>query len=299
MAAIPDTGGVRCAPRGVMRAVSRVVVLGGLVVAGWLLGSGVGLANEDPGQSGTGLVRQVGNPGTWGSGTWGSGTWDLGGGAAQSDGGSGGQLGVPPRVTSAVTRARSAVSVPQRSVHPRVKLGVLKPIVNTVGVPKLLAQVSARHVLAILPRPAKYGASIRSPADKPATNHPAELTVRAAAVTTSVPSLGPATVLTRVDHILPATPICIVAAPAADPFAGQLALSDDPPAPVPVSPPGSIVSPCTIGSAGSGAGTKSAPDFTVNDSWASTGLALLNRLLYLSASDLPRSPAAQPSTSPD
>jgi hypothetical protein len=306
VAAIPDTGGARCAPHGVMRAVSRVVVLGGLVVTGWLLGSGVGLANEDPGQPGTGPVRLVSDPGTGGLGTWNLGTWAPGGRAAQADGGSGGQLGGPPTATSAVTRARSAVSVPRRSVPPPVRHGVLKPIVNAVGVPKLLAQVSARqvlatHVLAVLPRPAKYGAGIRSPApaDKPATIRPAESTVRAAAVTMPVPTLGPATVLTRMDHALPATPICVAAAPAAGPFAGQLALGDDPPAPVPVSPPGSTVSPCTIGSAGSGAGTKSAPDFTVHDSWASTGLALMHRLLYLSASDLPRSPAAQPSTSPD
>jgi hypothetical protein len=300
VAAIPDAGGARCAPHGVMRAVSRVVVLGGLVITGWLLGSGVGLANEDPGQPGTGPVRLVGDPETWGPGDR-----DPGDRAAHSDGGSGGQLGVPPRVTSAVTRARSAVSVPRRSVQPPMKLSVLKPIVNTVGVPKLLPQVSARRVLATrvltLSRPAKYGAGIRSPApaDKPATILSAEPPVRAAAVTTPVPPLGPATVLTRLDHALPATPICVAAAPAADPFAGQLALGDDPTAPVPVSPPGSTVSPCTIGSAGSGAGTKSAPDFTVNDSWASTGLTLMHRLLYLSASDLPRSPAAQPSTSPD
>lgn len=191
-----------------------------------------------------------------------------------------------------------------------MKLGVLKPIVNTVGVPKLLPQVSARrvlatrvlatHVLTTLSRPARYGAGIRSPApaDKPTTILPAEPPVRAAAVMTPVAPLGPATVLTRLDHALPATPICVAAAPAADPFAGQSALGDDP-APVPVSPPGSTVSPCTIGSAGSGAGTKSAPDFTVNDSWAGTGLTLMLRLLHLSASDLPRSPAAQPSTSPD
>jgi hypothetical protein len=53
------------------------------------------------------------------------------------------------------------------------------------------------------------------------------------------------------------------------------------------------------GSTGSGAGTKSAPDVAVNDSWASTGLAPIHRLRYLIASDLARSPAAQPSTSPD
>jgi len=291
VAAIPDTGGARCAPRGVVRVLSRALVLGGLVVAGWLLGSGVSLANENLAQPGTGLIQLVSDPGIR----------DPGARAAQSAEKSSGQFGMPPTATSAVARARSAISVSERFLQPPVKLGVLKPVVTAVGIPKPLVHVSARHVLATLSRPAKYATGIRSqtPADEPATILPTEPAVRAAAATAPAPTLGPATVLTQVDHALPAIPICAAAAPAADPFAGQLALGDDPAAPVPVSPPGSTVSPCMIGSAGSGAGTKSAPDVAVNDSWASTALALRHRLLYLSASDLPRSPAAQPSTSPD
>ena len=52
MAAIPNAGGARCVPRGMLRALPwaallRVAVLGGLVVAGWLLGSGIGQAQEE------------------------------------------------------------------------------------------------------------------------------------------------------------------------------------------------------------------------------------------------------------
>ena len=290
MAAIPDTGGARCALPGAMRALSRVVVLGGLVVAGWLLGAGIGLAHEGLRQPSTGLIRLVNG---------------LDERAAQADGGSGGQLGVPPMVRSAVTRVRSAVSVPQRSLPPPEKLGVVKSIVNAVDVPKPLAQVLTAQILtpqilAPLSPAVKYDAGIWSPApaDGPATPPRAEPAVRAAATTAPVATLTPLTMLTSVNYALPTPPIC-AAAPVADPFAGQLALGADPAEPVPASPPASAPSSCTIGSTGGGAGTKRAPDLAVNDSWVTADLAPMHRLLHLSTSDLPRSPAAQPSTSPD
>ena len=284
MAAIPTTGGARCAPLGVMRALSRVVVLGGLVIAGWLLGSGTGLANEDLGQPGTGLTQLV-------SAHLVSGPGDR---TAPSDSGSGGQLGVPPAVASTTTRALSALPVPGRSGQPPVKLGVLQPIVNTVGVPKPLAQVLNPSILA---------PQILAAVSEPATVPPTEPATQAAFATAPVSAQGPAQGPTRgpatVNHARPAAAICTAAAPTANPFAGPSALDDDPAAPVPASPPGSTSSPCMIGSTGSGAGTKSAPDLAVNDSWATVGLTPMYRLLYLSASDLPRSPAARPSTSPD
>jgi hypothetical protein len=296
VAAIPDAGGARRASRGVMRALSRVVVLGGLVVAGWLLGSGVGLANEAPGQPGTGLVQPVSDPSAN----------DPSDSSAQSDGGSGGPLGMPPTVGSAVTTVRSAVWVPQWPVQSPEKLGVLEPLVNAVGVPKPLVhvlgpRVLAPQVLAPLSRFAKYGTGIRlpAPANKLPTVPPAEPAVRATAATAPVPTPERPTVLATVAHALPAGPTRAVAVPAANPFAGQSALGDDPAAPVPASPLGSTTSPCMTGSTGSGAGTKSAPDVAVNDSWASAGLPPIHRLRHLSASDLPRSLAAQPSTSPD
>jgi hypothetical protein len=274
VAAIPATGGARCAPRRVMRALSRAVVLGGLVIAGWLLGSGIGLANEDLGQPDTGLAHLVSAPLVS----------DSGGRTAPSDGGSGGQLGVPPTVGSAVTRVLSALPVPQRSVQPPVKLGVLEPIGNTVGVPKPLAQLLTPPILT-----PPVLAAVSGPAAVP----PAEPAARAAAATAPVSARGPVIVLTTVNHTRPP------AAPTADPFIGQLALSNDPAVPVPASPRGSTSSPRVIGSTGSGTGTRSAPDVAVNDSWATVGLTPIYRLLYLRASDLPRSPAAQPSTSPD
>jgi hypothetical protein len=278
VAAIPATGGARCVPRRVMRALSRAVVLGGLVIAGWLLGSGLGLANEDLGQPDIGLAQLV-SPQL---------ASDPGERTAPFDGGSDGQLGVPPTVGSAGTRVLSTLPVPQRSVQPPVKLGVLEPLVNTVGVPKPLAHVLAAPILT---------PPILAAASGPAAVPPAESAARAAAATASVstrgPARGPVIVFTTVNHTRP------TAAPTADPVAGQLALANDPAVPVPASPPGSTSSPCVIGSTGNGAGTKSAPDVAVNDSWATVGLTPMYRLLYLSASDLPRSPAAQPSTSPD
>jgi hypothetical protein len=289
VAAIPATGGARCAPLGVMRALSRVVVLGGLVIAGWLLGSGIGLANEDLGQPGTGLAQLVSAHLV--SAHLVSGPGDR---TAPSDSGPGGQLGVPPTVGSPITRALSALPVPGRSGQPPVKLGVLQPIVNTVGVPKSLAPVLNAPILA----PQTLAA-----VSEPATVPPTEPASQAAFATAPVSAQGSAQGLTRgpatVNHARPAAAICTAAAPSANPFAGPSALDDDPAAPVPASPPGSTSSPCMIGSTGSGAGTKSAPDLAVHDSGATVGLTPMYRLLYLSASDLPRSPAARPSTSPD
>jgi hypothetical protein len=271
VAASSDTGDARCAPLGVLRALSRVAVLGGLVAAGWLLGSGISLASEQLGQPGASLVQLASDPGTR---------------TAPSDVGSGGQLGAPPMVSSAVTTVRSTMSLAWRTAQPPVKLGVVQPLVNAVGVPTPPAPA-----LAALPKSATYGAGTRSqaPADEPVTVPPAGPAARAAA---PAPTLGTATVLTPVSH---ATAVRT----AADPFAGYLALSDDPTAPVPVSPPASTTSPCMASGTGSGAGTKSAPDVAVNDSWATSRLASMHRPLCLHASDLPRSPAAYPATSPD
>jgi len=250
VAAIPDTGGARCAPHGMMRALLRVVVLGGFVVGAWLLGSGTGHADDD--------------------------------------------LGVPPMVGSAVPSVLSATSLPQLPVQPPVNVGVLRPVVNAVGVPKLLTPVSRP-----LAGPAQRGAAIRSlaPAEEAMVVPPAAPAVRAAAATTSVPGL--AAVLTAVRHASPTVPVHAAAHHVADAFAGPSALDTDPVTPVPASPPGSTTSPCLIGSTAGGASTKSATDLAVNTSWATALLVPMHRLLYLGTSDLQRSPAARPSTSPD
>jgi hypothetical protein len=278
VAAIPDAGGAQRAPRGMMRALFRVVVLGGLVVAAWLLGSGTGHADEDPGQPDTGLIRLVGAASSEG--------------AAPSDGESGGRLGVPPTVESTLRRVLSAAPAPRLSVQPPVKVGILKPIVNAVRVPRLPTPVLA-PVSRSLSAPTQHGAALRSqaPAEKTATVAPATPAVRAAAATTPV--------LITVGHAPPTVPACAAAHPVAAPVAGPSVIDSDPVAPVPVSPPGSTTSPCLISSSGGGASTKSAPDLAVNNSWATAAPAPMPRLLYLGASDLPRSLAPQPSTSPD
>jgi hypothetical protein len=297
VAAIPDSGSAQCARRGVVRVLSRAVVLGGMVVAGWLLGSGISFANEDPGQPGTDLVQLASHPGE---------------GSAHPEGGSDGQFSVPPSLGSAITRVCSAVSVPRHSVPSPVQLGVLRPLANAVGHPKPLAQdlnprvlvprvlvprvLLVPQVLMPLSRPGTPGAGIRSqaPAEQPATAPLAKPAGRSsAAATAPITTLGSSTVPT-VEHAPPAA--LLRAAP--ERFAGRSAFGDDPAAPVPASPPASTSS-CVISSTGSGAVTKIAPDIAMKDSWVTAEAALMYRLRQLAASDLPRSVATQPSTSPD
>lgn len=286
MAASPDAGDARCAPLGVTRALSRVLVLGGLVIAGWLLGSGIGFASEPLGSAGAGPVQLASDPGAR---------------AARSDDGPGGQHGVPPTVTSAVTALRSTLSLPSRPVQPPVKPSVVQPVVQTVVQPFVQPAVNtlnAPSALATLSGPAKYGAGIRSqaPGNGPVTVPPAESAVRAAAATAPASTLGAPTALTTLGRAAPAHPAAV---PATDRFSRQLALGDDPTAPVPASPPATTTSPCMTGGTGGGAGTKNIPALAVNDSWARAGLASMHRLWCLGASDLPRSPAAPPATPPD
>ncbi|MGH3536027.1 MAG: hypothetical protein ACRDQG_15140, partial [Pseudonocardiaceae bacterium] len=143
MATIPDAGGARYAPRGVVRALLRFVVLAGLVIAGWLLGSGVGHANEDLGQPGVGLGQLASDP------------VDI---AASSDGGSGTQAGLPPMVASAMHSVLSHASVPRLSVQP---VAVLKPVVRAVAVPRPLTQVLTT-VSRPMSAPTQHSAGIRS-----------------------------------------------------------------------------------------------------------------------------------------
>jgi hypothetical protein len=121
VATIPDAGGARCAPHGALRALPwrvlpwaallRVAVLGGLVIAGWLLGSGIGhaqqeLAPQDFGQQ-ENIVRLVGFP--------------------LPDDDSAGPLGAPPTVKSTVTSVLRAAPVPRLPVRPP-QIPVLTPV---------------------------------------------------------------------------------------------------------------------------------------------------------------------------
>lgn len=283
MAAIPETSRAYCAPDGVLRALSRALVLGGLVVAGWLLGSGIGLAEENLGRPVTGPAQVVSHPG--GN--------DL----------TGTDSGASATVASAVTAVRSlgsapsGVSAPWRSVAPLVKLGGAQPIVGTVGVPGPLARALTDRILVPLSRPIQDRAGVRShaPDEKPAPLPPAQPAVRAAAAPAPAPTLGAPTRPTVVDRVSPTVPVHATAS-SAQPSFRPSAPGDDPAAPSPLP---STTSAGMASATGSGAGTKGAPHVAVQDRWATSGSAPLHRLRYLSASDLPWSPAAQPGTSPD
>nr|MDQ2883405.1 hypothetical protein [Actinomycetota bacterium] len=252
MATIPDAGGARYAPRGVVRALLRFVVLSSLVIVGWLLGSGVGHATEDLGQPSTGSVRLAGDPG------------DI---AGPSDGGSDAQFGLPPAVASTVKGALSQTSIPRLSVQPVDVLkhvDVVKPVVRAVTVPRPLT-----HVLSAVSRPmsapAQHSAGARSPepAHLLAAVPPAAPTVQAAAVTAPAPARAVTSVPATAGRTLPHAPVCAAAAPAEHPRAEDLAVGGDPGAPVPTSPPDSSTSLCMIGSAAGGGGTKGSPDLAV------------------------------------
>ncbi len=280
MATIPDAGGARYAPRGVMRALLRFVVLAGLVIAGWLLGSGVGHANENLGQPGVGLGQLASDP------------VDI---AASSDGGSGTQAGLPPMVASAMHSVLSHASVPRLSVQP---VDVLKPVVRAVAVPRPLTQVLTT-VSRPMSAPTQHSAGIRSqqPAHELAAVPRTAPVVRPASATTPAATSAPAVAA----HAPPHAPAC---APAANPrdtalASDVLALGRDPASPIPTSPPDSSTASCMIGSASGGGGTKGSPDLAATESGTNAGMASTHRLGYLSGSDLPRSAAEQPSTSPD
>lgn len=282
MAAIPTAGGAGYAPRWVVRALLRFSVLAGLVIAGWLLGSGTGHASEGTGQPNLGLVQLVSDPG------------DI---ATPSGGGSDAEFGVPPTVASSVQSVLSHTSVPRLPVQP---VDLVQPVVRAVSVPRPLA-----HVLAAASRPlsapAQHRAGTRSqePAHELAVIPPTASAVRAAAATTPVTAPAVTTVPARTDHARAHAPVCAAAAPAAAPLATVLAGSGDPATPMPTSPPDSTTAPCLIGSTAGGGGTKNSTDLAVDEGWSNAGLASTHRLGQLSASDLPRSPTELPSASPD
>jgi hypothetical protein len=266
VATIPDAGGARRALCRGTRALLRVAVLGGLVVTAWLLGSATGHADEDFRPPGTGLVRLVA--------------------AAPPDGESSGRLSGPSTAGSTVTKVLRSAPVPRLPVQLPVKPGKLSPLVEAVGVPKLLVPPPP-PVSRPLPGPAQHPTAIRqAPAEQAVTVPPAAPPVRALS--------APAAVRTADGHAPTPIPARAFAHPIAD------VLDSAPSAPVPASPPGSTTAPGLIGSTGGGAGTKSGPDLAVMTRWAATGLEPRHhRLWCFGASDLPRSPAAQPSTSPD
>lgn len=281
MAAIPNAGGARYAPRGVVRALLRAVLLGGLVVVGWLLGAGISYADEDLGQPSPGLIH-VAN-------------------AVPFDDGSDDGLGTPAAVEPIVKKVLSTAATPRLPVQPPTQVSILRPIVKAVGIAKPLNQ--ALPVSRPLSRPLSGPAQPSAPAPQMAIMPPSTKADRSAAVSpvvltvaaqgaASAPASAPAV------HAKPA----MIHSPAqltAEPMTLRPALGDGPVSPMPGNPLGSTASLCTIGGAGGGASSKNGPDVAVHDSWLTDGLTQPYGLLERDTSGLPRSLSVQPSTSPD
>ena len=283
MAAIPDAGGARCAPRGALRALPwgalpwgallRVAVLGGLVITGWLLGSGIGQAQEDLAaqdlRQQDNIVRLVGFP--------------------LPDDDSGGLIGAPPAVNtvkSVTSRATDVLrAVPRLPIRPP-QVPVLAPVLDPVSKLAAPAPVTRSHVQ---PQPTLHRPVMVVP--PPAA--PAEPAVRAATVVvTPIP----------MQHASPVTLICTAADPLADQAASSSAekpLGSDPTAPAAPSPFGTTTAPCSSGSTGGGGVTSSAQNVTLGDRSSGMDPASTYRLLGADLSGMPLAAAQRPSTSPD
>lgn len=286
MAAIPEAAGARYAPCRVMRALLRVVVLGGLVAVGWLLGAGTGHADEDPGLPGSGLIHLVN--------------------AATFEGGSSGRAGAHTAVGPVVTRVLSAASAPRLPIEPPVKAGIMRPILDAVGLPKPLSKV-----LAPISRPLSGTAPRGLTSQLPAQADPLATAVLPAAPGSAL-AAPPASVHTDVFTLAPLrhapplpVPFCSSTQFAVESVIVQPALGDDVPvspapvSPAPARPPGSGTSACLVDGAGSSASTKNAPDAEVQNGGVMTYLTSSSGLSSHGPSDLPPSLSAQPSTSPD
>jgi len=299
VAAIPATGGASYAPRGVMRVFLRLLVLGGLIAAGWLLGSGTSHADDDRDQPGTRLTQLIN--------------------IASADDPSGDRVGVSPSVGPVVKKVLSRSAVPQLSARPPLKVVIPQPIVKAVGVSKPPATVLA-PVVRPLSAPVLDRATVldrvvvlnRDTAQPPAQpdrfasvlSAPAAPAPTAAPVrTTAVPALTPA------PQPKPIVALCSLAESpragaspaeiAADPTPEQTIIGSAPGAPIPASPPGSTTSPCMIGGSGGGTGTKNTSDIAVRDGGPLGNLSHWRALHSPRTTDLPPSLSAQPSTSPD
>lgn len=285
MAAIPDAGGARCAPYAVMlRALLRVVVLGCLVITGWLLGSGTGLANEDPGHK-----NLTENTGLFGLVT-----------ASSPDEGFSGPLGAPPVVVESALRGLTRAAPVQRLVkQPPAHVPVVTPVLARVS-ERVAAPVLEPVVKRATPAPA---ATPRAAVDKPTLAPLDPVPVAAVPLAGPVqagpaPAHAPSTVAPTVDEVASATQVSTTARPVASQFAGPPALGGAPAAPAPVSPPGTTATTCGVGSSGGGTNTQSAHFATLGDRWAMADLAPRQRL-HTSCGSIPRSAAEQPSSSPD
>lgn len=277
MAAIPDAVDARRASRGVIRAVLRVAVLGGLVITGWLLGSGTGQAHED-------AVPEIPESQTQSSSL--TQVIEI----SPSDDGSRGLLNAPSGAQSAVAEVTRAVPISNLPLQP-AQAPVLAPLLEPVS-----------ELAALAPPTAKNAARPRAAAAKPApagTGAPS----LAAPGSPVADASTPAPVLRAAAGPSAAAPVCRAVHQAADLSANQLAgpmeSEASPAAASPASAPGTTTGSCPAGGSGSALITTSAHSVTLSDRWATATLAATQCRLSASASGIPRSAAQRPSTSPD
>ncbi|MGH3874794.1 MAG: hypothetical protein ACRDSR_25375 [Pseudonocardiaceae bacterium] len=277
MTAIPDAGGAQGASCGVSRAVLRVAVLGGLVIAGWLLGFGIGQAHEDlvePQSVGqlTSAVSLIEAPPT--------------------EEGAGDAAGAPTTVQSALAGVLRAVPAPPLPIQPPVQPAqipalapVFEPVSNLVApaVPNSAPAPRSRlvdHQPVAVPLPAEPAAPSAAPAHRIVGGIPAEspAPVRAGSLAGSLPD--------QAGSVLQ------------PPLWGPVTPSDGPVAPVPASPP-ATTAPSPGGNVGGGYPAHGDPSISLSDGWATAGLTSMHCRRCPTADGGTPSPAHRPSTSPD
>lgn len=304
MAAIPGAGGAWHALPGMIRVLLRVAVLGGLLVAAWLLGAGLGHAEEDPGPPPAGLIGLV---------------------AGSAGGTPHGELALPDTVGSAVAAVSStplaAASTAPHAALPRRpalaalplrpapavgKLDVLRPLLTELSRPA--SRLVAPAVLPRLPVPTSVVAAPAparaSPVAKPVVVAPgpaAEYLAPLVAVATQPLPSGvrctpadpgsavPVPVAALAQRGLPEPSTLPVAEPA----------SPGPVSPGPASPPSSPSVACPAAAPGSASNAKAGPGVVTGGIAAVILAGWMQRVRLRSAAELPRSPATQPPISPD
>lgn len=290
MASIPDAGDARCAHRGVLHALLRVSVVGGLALAGWLLSSavssGIAQAHEDSGLasafSGVSNVRIALLS-----------SLDATAADPPEEVGSGGLLAAPTTIRSTVAGVLDAAPVPRLPVQPAgIPLldPVLDPVSELASPDPMTRSRAANHRTTVVPPPA-------------------------APVASALPTAG-VTALAPVPHTAADAPteslVCAAGHPVAEPSADLIMsstldssrldaspLRSDPTAPVQPSSPGTTTAPCPAGSAGGGGIAESGHSEALSDEWAMTGLNPTHCRLCASVDGIMPSTAQRPSSSPD
>jgi hypothetical protein len=278
VAGIPSAGGAGFAPR-LTRVLLRIVMLAGLIVGGWLLGSATALAQDNSGNATPETI--FADHSVESAPTSLLGTVPVVGAAVP---------GALPAVSATLSDVTSVNSLPPLSAQ-RSDLGaVLSPVLHPVA---------AVHPVSIgSPDPAPVAAPAR-PVSAPAVQAPAVAPVHI----TSAPA-APAHPVLAAPRAGPSVPD--VHAQPADQVttygAGRSGGADHSAAPSPVSAPtpaeGAAAS-CPAGSAGSGATTHGSQSVTLDDQRDDAEPALTRQRLRSCVDDLPRWHTQRPSTSPD